>query len=120
PDFMPDELKIYPCALIPSAELMQNYERGEWVPYTQTELEELITFCLTDAPEWVRLSRVIRDIPSTETHTDHFPTNLRQIAQENIQKMKLEQKDIRSREISKLAPKLPIEFRYEEYQTSSS
>lgn len=120
PDFMPDELKIYPCALIPSAELMQNYERGEWVPYTQTELEELITFCLTNAPEWVRLSRVIRDIPSTETHTDHFPTNLRQIAQENIQKMKLEQKDIRSREISKLAPKLPIEFRYEEYQTSSS
>lgn len=120
PDFMPDELKVYPCALIPSAELMQNYERGEWIPYTSEQLEDLITFCLTHAPAWVRLSRVIRDIPSTETHTDHFPTNLRQIAQQRIEKMQLQQKDIRSREIGKQNPKLPISFSYEKYQTTSS
>jgi elongator complex protein 3 len=29
PDFCPDELKIYPCSLIESAELMQYYQRGE-------------------------------------------------------------------------------------------
>jgi elongator complex protein 3 len=120
PDFMPDELKIYPCALIPSAELMQNYERGEWVPYSAEELEDLITFCLTNAPAWVRLSRVIRDIPSTETYTDHFPTNLRQIAQQRIEKRQLQQKDIRSREIGKQNPNLPISFSMEEYQTAST
>src|SRR5258708_21818104 len=34
PDFCPDELKIYPCSLIASAELMQRYVEGLWRPYT--------------------------------------------------------------------------------------
>jgi len=50
PDFKPDELKIYPCSLIESAELMQYYERGEWKPYTEEELLEVLTFCLTHTP----------------------------------------------------------------------
>jgi len=120
PDFMPDELKIYPCALIPSAELMQNYERGEWQPYSQEELEDLIAFCLTNTPEWVRLTRVIRDIPSTETHLDSFKTNLRQIVQQRLEKNRVEQRDIRSREIGKQSPKLPIQLVSQGYQTSSS
>jgi elongator complex protein 3 len=34
PDLRPDELKIYPCSLIESAELMVHYEAGRWQPYT--------------------------------------------------------------------------------------
>jgi len=120
PDFMPDELKIYPCALIPSAELMQYYERGEWQAYTQEQLEDLIAFCLTNTPEWVRLTRVIRDIPSTETHLDSFKTNLRQIVQQRLEKNRVEQRDIRSREIGKQNPKLPIQLVSQGYKTSSS
>ena len=29
-DFKPDELKIYPCSLIESAELMRQYQAGDW------------------------------------------------------------------------------------------
>lgn len=120
PDFMPDELKIYPCALIPSAELMQYYQRGEWHPYSQAELEDLIAFCLTHAPDWTRITRVIRDIPSTETHLDSFQTNLRQVVQQRLENMRLEQRDIRSREISKQNPKLPIQLNIQAYRTASS
>lgn len=38
PDFRPDELKVYPCSLIDSAELMQYYQRGDWKPYSHEEL----------------------------------------------------------------------------------
>ena len=41
PAIRPDELKIYPCSLIESAELMQYHERGEWRPYDHDELLEI-------------------------------------------------------------------------------
>lgn len=69
PDFRPDELKIYPCSLIESAELLQYYQDGRWQPYTHQELLEVLTFCLTHTPEYCRLTRVIRDIPSGDIVT---------------------------------------------------
>ena len=38
PDFRPDELKIYPCSLVETAELMAYYENGSWRPYSSDEL----------------------------------------------------------------------------------
>jgi len=32
-DFRPDELKIYPCSLLETAELMDYYKQGLWHPY---------------------------------------------------------------------------------------
>ncbi|HEX2677100.1 MAG TPA: radical SAM protein, partial [Polyangiales bacterium] len=32
-DFRPDELKVYPCSLVASAELMRHYEDGSFRPY---------------------------------------------------------------------------------------
>ena len=62
PDFRPDELKLYPCSLIESAELMAYYERGEWRPYTHDELVDLLVAdCLERTPSYCRVTRVIRD-----------------------------------------------------------
>ncbi|NCN24453.1 MAG: histone acetyltransferase, partial [Candidatus Pacebacteria bacterium] len=58
PDFCPDELKIYPCSLIQSAELMQYYEDGRWSPYTDKELLDVVSHTLTATPEYCRLTRV--------------------------------------------------------------
>ena len=41
--FRPDELKIYPCSLIKTAELMKVYKEGLWKPYTQEELAEVLS-----------------------------------------------------------------------------
>ncbi len=99
PDFRPDELKIYPCSLVESAELMGYYERREWLPYSQSELTWVLTECLRRTPEYCRITRVIRDIPGTDIVTGNKVTNLRQVAEEEIRLRGLESRDIRAREI---------------------
>jgi len=64
PDFRPDELKIYPCSLIESAELMRHYKNGTWEPYSHQALLDTLIECLRATPEYCRLTRIIRDIPA--------------------------------------------------------
>jgi len=99
PAYCPDELKIYPCSLIESAELMRYYERGEWQPYSTETLTELIAECLLHTPETCRLTRVIRDIPGTDIVAGNKLTNLRQIAEVRLQAQGRVVRDIRAREI---------------------
>src|SRR3990172_7098370 len=66
PDFRPDQLKLYPCSLIESAELMQYYQSGVWRPYTHDELLGVLVECFKATPEYCRLTRVVRDIPGTD------------------------------------------------------
>jgi elongator complex protein 3 len=99
PDFRPDELKIYPCSLIESAELMQYYERGEWQPYTHEELLAVVTGVMERTPEYCRLTRVIRDIPSTDIVSGNHHTNFRQMADQSLQKQGKRSSDIRAREV---------------------
>lgn len=119
PDFKPDELKIYPCALIPSAELMAYYQRGEWQPYSTQQLHDVLAFSLVKAPPWTRFTRIVRDIPDNETVTSHLPTNLRQMVQDKLHQENCQLQDIRAREIRKQAPTLPWQTRVLGYTTST-
>ncbi|PIY80811.1 MAG: histone acetyltransferase [Candidatus Pacebacteria bacterium CG_4_10_14_0_8_um_filter_42_14] len=99
PDFCPDELKIYPCSLIQSAELMQYYEDGRWQPYTDEELLNVVSHALIHTPEYCRLTRVIRDIPSQDIVVGNMKTNFREIATKHVELKPHEFSDIRSREV---------------------
>jgi elongator complex protein 3 len=99
PDLKPDELKIYPCSLIESAELMQYHQRGEWQPYSHHELLEVLRHCFLQTPEYCRLTRVIRDIPSTDIVVGNKKTNFRQITEQDLAAEGLRSSDIRQREI---------------------
>jgi elongator complex protein 3 len=99
PDIMPDELKIYPCSLIESAELMQVYERGDWRPYTEAELLEVLMGVFQHVPEYCRLTRVIRDIPSTDIVVGNKKTNFREIVDQELHCQGIRSQEIRSREI---------------------
>ncbi len=121
PDFRPDELKIYPCSLIESAELMQYHQKGLWHPYTYEELLDVLTFCLKQTPEYCRLTRVIRDIPSTDIVEGNKLTNFRQIAEAELAKAGEQSQDIRAREIRKTQVTLDdLELQEVEYDTSVS
>ena len=99
PDFKPDELKVYPCSLIGSAELMQYYKKGLWKPYSHEELLEVVTSAIKSTPEYCRLTRIIRDIPSTDIVVGNKLTNFRQVAEDSMKAAGEEGQDIRSREI---------------------
>ena len=98
-DFRPDELKIYPCSLLESAELMQYYQRGDWQPYTHEELLAVLVECFVRTPEYCRLTRVIRDIPSPYIVDGNQLTNFRQLVDAELAQRGLKGGDIRAREI---------------------
>ncbi len=98
-EFRPDELKIYPCSLIESAELMQRYRAGDWRPYTHDELLDLLVDCFERTPEYCRLTRVIRDIPGTDIVDGNKVTNFRQLVEQELVRRGGKSSDIRAREI---------------------
>lgn len=119
-NYKPDELKIYPCALIPSAELMSYYQKKLWQPYSQADLHQLLAYCITHTPAWARLTRVVRDIPNHETATDHLPTNLRQMVEDQLKKDKhFQLRDIRAREIRSQNISEPVKLQTLCYQSST-
>ena len=97
--FVPDEVKIYPCSLIETAELMDYYNNGLWRPYTEEELIDVIGFAVSNTPRWVRLTRVIRDIPSQDIVVGNKKTNFRQIVDNHLETQGIKSSDIREREI---------------------
>lgn len=101
PDFRPDELKIYPCSLIESAELMRHYEAGEWRPYGEDELADLLEACLLEVPEYCRVTRMIRDIPGDDILVGNKVTNLREVVERRLAARGLRSRDIRAREVGR-------------------
>lgn len=95
----PDELKMYPCSLIGSAELMQYYEAGKWRPYTEVELLAVLSQAVLLTPAYCRLTRIIRDIPSQYIIEGNKKTNFRQMIDASLAKSQQKTQEIRAREI---------------------
>jgi len=89
----PDQIKIYPCAVVPWTIIEKWYNEGKWKPYETEILKEVMDYGMKNCPEWIRLPRVIRDIPGVYIQAGNKTTNLRQ--------MLVESKEIRSREIER-------------------
>ena len=118
----PDEIKIYPCSLIESAELMQMYLQKKWKPYTQNQLADIMVHSLKETPRYCRITRVIRDIPSTDIVAGNKKTNFRQIAEEKAKKLGITLLDIHSREIrsQEVSIKNDLELKIMRYLTKVS
>ena len=99
PDFKPDMLKIYPCVVVESAEIYKWLQSGKYVPYSDRELIDLLIKVKTITPYWVRINRLIRDIPSTSIIAGNKIPNLREVVQKEMKTNKLVCNCIRCREI---------------------
>ena len=99
PAVRPDELKIYPCSLIESAELMKQYRSGSWQPYTREQLLQVLEHALPSTPAYCRLTRVIRDISSTDIVAGNRTANLREVVETRLAAQGRRLAEIRSREI---------------------
>ncbi len=64
PDFQPDLLKIYPCALLKEAPLYKLWKKRKYRPYGEKQLINLIKKIKKIIPYYVRIQRISRDIPS--------------------------------------------------------
>jgi elongator complex protein 3 len=77
--YKPDSLKIYPCLVMPGTPLYVQYQRGEFKPLSTDQAAQIIAEAQKYIPEYCRVMRVNRDIPSTVIMDGVMKTNLRQI-----------------------------------------
>ena len=79
PAFLPDEVKLYPCALIEGAALCRDYATGAWRPYAEDELIDVLCADVRATPAWTRVSRMIRDFSTGDIVAGNKKPNLRQL-----------------------------------------
>ena len=99
PDFQPDMLKIYPCVVVKSAPIYHWLKQGKYHPYSDRQLLELLAEIKKIVPYYVRITRLIRDIPSTDIIAGNKISNLRQVLKVKSEKEGWQCKCIRCREV---------------------
>lgn len=121
PQVRPDELKIYPCMLLENTELFEVWQRGEYRPYTEEEVIDILVKAMAATPRYARLTRVIRDIPTNNVVEGFKKANLRQIAAQELTRRGGRCRDIRAREIRRqiISPD-DLQLLEESYRTGST
>ena len=103
--FQPDEVKLYPCALIEGTRLVDRHKSGEWEPYAEEELLDVLAADIVATPSFCRVSRMIRDFSSNDIVAGNKKPNLRQMVERRLATSALESvREIRYREIGSDAP----------------
>jgi len=98
-DFKPDMIKIYPTLTIKGTKLYDLWKNGEYEPLSTKKASSLIAQIKTIVPEWVRIQRIQRDVPSPYIDAGVNKSNLRQIVNKEMKEKGLVCRCIRCREI---------------------
>ena len=98
PDYRPDMLKIYPCLVIKGTELYDWWKEGKYEPYSTEKLVELVAKIKQNLPSYVRIQRIMRDIPATLIEAGCKNSNLRQIVEKKLKEVDGKCNCIRCRE----------------------
>lgn len=100
----PDQMKVYPHQIVPWTITEKWYKEGKYVPYNKDNPEELkrvVKYSMETCPNYVRLPRVMRDIPSSYIKCGNTDANLREIIDNQLDAEGVVSTDIRSREIGR-------------------
>ena len=117
----PDQMKVYPCQTVPWTVIKKWYEEGKYVPYFDKDpklLIDVVRYSMETCPIWVRLPRIIRDIPcSVYVEGGNNIGNMRQMIDIMLDGEGVFSNDIRAREIGRHPKyyKLKADYNIEEY-----
>jgi ELP3 family radical SAM enzyme/protein acetyltransferase len=87
-DLQFDQWKVYPTSVVPWTNIKKWFDEGKYIPYTDKNPDYLIDVLLyvkKRVHPWIRLNRVVRDIPNKTRDGELYiyggnqKTNLRQI-----------------------------------------
>lgn len=100
-DLQVDQLKIYPCAVVPFTKIKELYDSGIYKPYDDIYLFEIIKEFKMKIKKYFRINRIIRDISGHYIIAGypHEFTNLRQVLNADMIKNNWSCKCIRCREV---------------------
>jgi len=79
-DFQPDMLKIYPTVVLKNSKLYNMWKNGLYKPLSNAQFEKLILKIKNEViPPYVRIARLVRDVPTSSIIAGPTVSNLRQI-----------------------------------------
>tara|TARA_Y100000389_G_scaffold66310_2_gene62415 strand:+ start:86 stop:1858 length:1773 start_codon:yes stop_codon:yes gene_type:complete len=94
PSIQADQLKLYPVSVLRWTVYEKWFNEGKYKPYSDEKLKEVLLYVMRKMHPWIRLNRIIRDIPSQSIlggcNVPHMRQELDKVS--NC-------KDIRSREV---------------------
>jgi elongator complex protein 3 len=98
--YLPDEVKLYPCSLVAGTGLVERYHAGDWRPYGEGELIDVLMADTLNTPGFMRISRMVRDISARDIMAGNRKANLRQLVEGRIEAAGEHIAEMRYREIS--------------------
>ena len=116
PDLQFDDVKIYPTAicksssenLIVKSDINDWYNQGLYKPYSEENINllyDLLIYYKTNIQPWIRIQRLVRDIPMQSIEAGYNKiSNLRQILHNKMKERNLKCKCIRCMEIGNNIP----------------
>lgn len=102
PALSTDSWKIYPTAITPWTEIEKWYKEGTYVPYEEQKMKDMLMDTLSLMFPFIRLERLIRDIPEVYMYNENIGSDNTNMRQELEEAMRLEDRfcmDIRNREV---------------------
>ncbi|KAL3129949.1 ELP3-like acetyltransferase [Cryptosporidium hominis] len=102
PKLQCDQWKLYPCEVVPFSKIEEWYENKAYLPYAEIfpdTLCYLLLSCKVGLHPWIRVNRVIRDIPNQSIIAGNSCTNLRQMIHDKMKALDLNCRCLRCREI---------------------
>lgn len=119
PEFLPDLIKIYPLAVLKEAPIYRM-KKIKHKPYSKKQLINLIKYIKKITPYYVRIQRIIRDIPSDKIALGPKEiSNLRQIILKEIENEGWKCNCIRCREVKEnYDPKEKLYLFRQNYESS--
>lgn len=102
PDLSHDQIKLYPCETTPYTEIEKWYREGRYVPYGSDKelMKNILKFYMINCKPWVRINRVIRDIPEGSIVGGIKCSHMRSDIDEELKRDGIQSMDIRFREVA--------------------
>lgn len=132
-DLQADQWKIYPCTVTHWTVIERWYKSGKYIPYAELnggeDLTNLLLYAKKKVFPWIRLNRVVRDIPHKGSNGERIIldkdrcTNLRQVLQVRMKNEGWSCQCIRCREVGLnqnyvKASRSQVDLRIREYNAS--
>jgi ELP3 family radical SAM enzyme/protein acetyltransferase len=86
PDISADQWKLYPCETVPYTEIEKWYREGTYVPYDQEDLYRILYETKQRIYPWIRVNRIIRDIPKGYIIASSDKPNTGQVLLDDLKK----------------------------------
>ena len=101
PQLQADQIKIYPVSVVPWSVYETMYKNGKYVPYSDEKLKQVIIYMKKRIHPWIRLNRVIRDIPISYISGGCSQPNMRQSLSKLCNCRCIRSREVKGREIGK-------------------